>query len=489
MLLPHLNATTGEAERKRKKIVIRKIIRKTKKAKTTETNTPDGPYTPPTPEDKELESGTAVPNPGDSMDTYAEASCKLEALRLSEPAVEADDTLASTLADANTQPVVEVADSQSDALEHKMEIFMEEQADDRLRLPEEETLQNEFPENEHGENASGHGEVDEHEQEKGPLSTDVPLKKHGDDSNGTMDVDEHADRAGEDAPLPSSPKADDHDSAWQDDKTWESRQWSQEWTAWWDSEHHHGHWNHYDHWNGDGHDSYEHGFQHGYGNRYGNEYWDGYGGCGGYSGYGGYNGYSGYGYYSSGGYTPEQKTPTRPVQRSKSVESGLSDLTSISAIHAKMNRLDTPDSMDKTAGHLAAAPVVAETNPMPDSIPPGKEPDDKNLVPMEVKSNSDGASRGNDERSKHEHDHAGESQPVEAHRHGEAAEQNEGEEPGDDGDHDEDRTFYLCCFICSQSIIHGPCVVRINTIIIVQTQCEYFLHAISVTRTYSLAST
>ena len=415
MSSPYLIATAGEEGKKRKKIVVRRIVRKKKNNLVNgETKTTDGQYVPPTPRDEELENGTAVPSTRDSMDQYAEASCQLDALRLSQverPTNVAEDSLASTLPDAQT-PVVEVADSQPESIEHKLESFIDEHFDDRLKLPEEETLPNQFPENEHvDDGAHGSG------AENGDADTSVMSPDgHPDNVN--------ADRTDGDAPEPvanANEEACDSDNAWQVDKSWESwesRHWSTEWTGSWD-DNYDGYWNSYGYWDSYG-SGYGNGFGHGHGHGHG--YWDDY-----------MNGYGGYGCYGSWDYTQEQTTPVRPVQRSRSVESGLSELTSVSAIHAKMNRLDTPDALNKNADDLPASEVAE---------PLGKGSDEQNRVPICGTPSSHAASSGNDGNHKHEHGPDEERQPAEENAPGEGGEAHEGGEAEKEDDN-EDRILYI----------------------------------------------
>ena len=372
-----------------------------------ETKTTDGQYVPPTPQDEELENGTAVPTTRDSMDQY-----QLDAWRLSQvetPDGVAEDTLASTLPDAQT-PVVEVADSQPEPLEHKLESFMKEQFDDRLKLPEEETLPNQFPENDPGDDCA-HGSG----AENGDADTCVMSPNgHPDNVN--------ADRTDGDAPEPSAKAnegACDSDNAWQLDKSWESwesQDLSMEWTGSWDGNND-GYWNRYGYW-----DSYGRGYGNGYGHGHGHGYWDHY-----------MNGHGGYGCYDSGYYAQEQTTPAKPLQRSRSVESGFSELTSVSAIHAKMNRLDTPDTLNKNADHLPESEVAE---------PRGKGSDDQNSVPICGTPSSNAANSGNDGNHKHEHGPDEERQPAKENAPGEGGEPREGGEAEKEDDN-EDRILYI----------------------------------------------
>ena len=313
---------------------------------------------------------------------------------------------------------------------------MEEHLEVRLRLPEEETLPHEFPENRHGDDARVPGAADEDMPETERPSHELTEKKHDGDSPGSgnveLDADTCAPRADGDAPEPSL--AEDHvshvhDSAWQADKTTESWDWSEPWASW-DCEHHGGHWHHYDSWNSHGYDSYwtgyGKGFENGYGDCYGNNYWGDYGGYG----YGGY----GYGYYGSGCYE-EQKPPETPVQRSRSVESGLSDFTSISAIHAKLNRLDTPDVVGKNDNHLPAG-GVAQPSSLPEIVLPGQKSDDSAPLLDEGKSNSDAAHDGNDRNQNHG--------PAEEHPPAEEPGQHAGDQQ-EDGDNEDNRLFMVLC--------------------------------------------
>lgn len=408
MLSTHHTATRGEEGKKRKKVVIKKIIRKTKKTHLTcDAKPPDCQYSPPTHDNEELQNGTAVPNTGDSMDMYAEASCNLEALRLSqtkEPAqVADDDTLPATLPDAPS-PVVEVADSPQESIEKKLESFMSEQFDDRLRLPEEETPPD------HGDHgADGSGLADAHDATCAMLQKDQP-------DNGI------ADRADEAPPMPSPDAAEDHaeDDAWQTDKSWQHGYWSEKWNTSWDHTYHDEYWNRDGYWNG-------------YGNQYGGDCMTGYGS---YWGYGSYDGHGYYGSECNEGHlnTDELATPVRPVQRSRSIDSGFSELTSISAIHAKMNRLDTPDAVGKGEEHPAQSGVAE----------PKQVPDDESRVPIGDTPSSKTAERGDEGNQNHDREPAEKSKPAEGDALG------EGDEPHTEAgqaDENEDRTWAIHCIL------------------------------------------
>eukprot|EP00435_Cladocopium_sp_Y103_P052857 s706_g16.t1 len=317
-------ASPAREEKKKRKTVIKTIVRRKKKSKTSEVpqngNEADGAYVPPTAEVGDGEDSDVIMTHAESIDKYAQASCQLDAARLeAQPAEEGvEDTVPSTLVDPEpttpVTPVIEVKESPSKP-EQNLECFVEH-FEDRQRFPEEETQKPDGEDTNQKPLESHDGEAGiPHVPEQGPVEDDQQNEPENSSHQPEHDDDQQ----------------EDPWKTWRDDRS--DHSWS------------HGSWSggYYNGW-APYHSYYGDYAYHGYHGDYGS--------YGGYMSHEDYGSYGDYGSDGSGQWTAEEwaawKTESKcaSLRRSSSVDSGfsgLSDLTSISKVQARMNRLDTPD--------------------------------------------------------------------------------------------------------------------------------------------------